>query len=105
MIARSFARIHRVAISNQWLAALDERGVTFRLTALDAREFMRRFLLHVLHPGTHRIRHYGLLDNTVRRANITRVSIYCISCPAPPRSSTTLVALFAMPSSASTAVH
>ncbi|MDW3689296.1 transposase, partial [Cupriavidus sp. CV2] len=73
---------HRVAISNQRLLALDERGVTFRwkdyrakgrtrykTMTLDAGEFMRRFLLHVLPGGFHRIRHYGLLANPVRRAN------------------------------------
>ena len=64
---------HRVAISNQRLLALDERGVTFRwkdyratgktrhkTMTLGADEFMRRFLLHVLPGGFHRIRHYGL---------------------------------------------
>jgi hypothetical protein len=67
---------HRVAISNQRLVALDERGVTFRwkdyratgrtrhkTMTLGADEFMRRFLLHVLPGGFHRIRHYGLLAN------------------------------------------
>ena len=60
---------HRVAISNQRLLALDERGVTFRwkdyratgktrykIMTLDPDEFMRRFLLHVLPGGFHRIR-------------------------------------------------
>nr|WP_115678344.1 IS91 family transposase [Cupriavidus neocaledonicus] len=76
---------HRVAISNQRLLALDERGVTFRwkdyrakgrtrykAMTLDVGEFMRRFLLHVLPAGFHRIRHYGLLANPVRRANLAR---------------------------------
>jgi hypothetical protein len=75
---------HRVAISNSRLVALDERGVTFRwkdyrdkggangrvrhkTMTLDPEEFMRRFLLHVLPGGFHRIRHYGLLANTRRR--------------------------------------
>jgi Putative transposase len=39
---------------------------------LDADEFMRRFLLHVLPSGLHRIRHYGLLSNGSRRANLAR---------------------------------
>ena len=65
---------HRVAISNSRLVALDERGVTFRYKdyrrngqaryrtmTLSADEFIRRFLLHVLPKGFHRIRHYGLL--------------------------------------------
>jgi hypothetical protein len=76
---------HRVAISNQRLLALDQRGVTFRwkdyratgktrykAMTLDAHEFMRRFLLHVLPGGFHRIRHYGLLANTGRREHLAR---------------------------------
>jgi len=77
---------HRVAISNQRLVAFDERGVTFRwkdyratgrtrykTMTLEAGEFMRRFLLHVLPGGFHRIRHYGLLANPVRRPNLAKV--------------------------------
>ncbi|CAL8478955.1 IS91 family transposase [Caballeronia sp. S22] len=77
---------HRVAISNQRLLAFDERGVTFRwkdyrekgrtrykAMTLDTGEFMRRFLLHVLPVGFHRIRHYGLLANPVRRANLRKI--------------------------------
>jgi hypothetical protein len=84
---------HRVAISNQRLLAFDVRGVTFRwkdyrekgrtrykIMTLEAGEFMRRFLLHfLLHllPGRfHRIRHYGLLANPVRRASLVR-SVRC----------------------------
>ena len=74
---------HRVAISNRRLLALDERGVTFRwkdyrahgrtrqkTMTLGTEEFMRRFLLHVLPNGFHRIRHYGLLANAGRREHI-----------------------------------
>jgi len=74
---------HRVAISNSRLLALDERGVTFRWKDYRAKgqtrykpmtlapeEFMRRFLLHVLPGGFHRIRHYGLLANGSRKANL-----------------------------------
>jgi predicted RNA-binding Zn-ribbon protein involved in translation (DUF1610 family) len=77
---------HRVAISNRRLVALDERGVTFRwkdyrakgrtrqkTMTLSPEEFMRRFLLHVLPDGFHRIRHYGLLANVGRRENLARV--------------------------------
>jgi hypothetical protein len=77
---------HRVAISNRRLVAMDERGVTFRwkdyrakgrtrhkTMTLDADEFMRRVLLHVLPAGFHRIRHYGLLANAGRRENLARV--------------------------------
>jgi hypothetical protein len=76
---------HRVAISNSRLISLDERGVTFRwkdyrakgrtrykTMALGPDEFMRRFLLHVLPGGFHRIRHYGLLANGSRKASLTR---------------------------------
>jgi Putative transposase/Transposase zinc-binding domain len=74
---------HRVAISNSRLIALDENGVTFRwkdyrargrtrykAMTLGADEFMRRFLLHVLPRGFHRIRHYGLLANGCRQASL-----------------------------------
>jgi hypothetical protein len=77
---------HRVAISNRRLVALDERGVTFRwkdyrakgrtrykTMTLSAEEFMRRFLLHVLPSGFHRIRHYGLIANAGRTQNLARV--------------------------------
>ena len=72
---------HRVAISNQRLIAYDETGVTFRykdyrregperqrVMTLAPHEFIRRFLLHVLPQGFHRIRHYGLLASSVRKA-------------------------------------
>jgi hypothetical protein len=74
---------HRVAIANRRLIALDERGVTFRYKdyrrngqaryrtmTLTADEFIRRFLLHVLPKGFHRIRHYGLLASAGCKANI-----------------------------------
>ena len=76
---------HRVAIANSRLTALDERGVTFRYKdyrrdgqaryrtmTLSADEFIRRFLLHVLPKGFHRIRHYGLLASAGCKANIAR---------------------------------
>lgn len=74
---------HRVAIANSRLIAHDERGVTFKWKdyrtkgryrqksmTLDTDEFIRRFLLHVLPSGFHRIRHYGLFANTVRADNL-----------------------------------
>src|SRR6202007_971934 len=77
---------HRVAISNSRLIARDETGVTFKwkdyrikgrdrlkTMTLDAPEFIRRFLLHVLPSGFHRVRHYGLFAGTVRAHNIERV--------------------------------
>jgi hypothetical protein len=93
---------HRVAISNQRLLALDERGVTFRwkdyratgktrykamTLALD--EFIRRFLLHVLPSGFHRIRHYGLLANAGRRAHLAlaRELLHAVPAAVEPSSS------------------
>ena len=77
---------HRVAISNRRLLALDERGVTFgwkdyrakgrtryKTMTLGAEEFMRRFLLHVLPGGFHRIRHFGLFANAGRKENLAKV--------------------------------
>ena len=77
---------HRVAISNRRLVALDKHGVTFRwkdyraqgrtrqkTMTLAPEEFMRRFLLHVLPDGFHRIRHYGLLANPRRRESLARI--------------------------------
>jgi len=81
---------HRVAIANSRLLALDERGVTFRWKdyrararapggawiksmTLSADEFIRRFLLHVLPDGFHRIRHYGLFASATRAAHIAQI--------------------------------
>jgi len=73
---------HRIAISNRRLVRFDHRGVTFRVKdyrdgkthwksmTLDANEFMRRFLNHVLPKGFHRIRHYGLFANATRNDNL-----------------------------------
>ena len=86
---------HRVAISNRRLVSLDERGVSFRwkdyrakgrtrqkTMTLSPAEFMRRFLLHVLPNGLHRIRHYGLLANVGRRENLARVrGLLAVSSP------------------------
>jgi hypothetical protein len=76
---------HRVAISNSRLIALDDKKVTFKwkdyrakdgdlhkTMALPISEFIRRFLLHVLPSGFHRIRHYGLLANGGRAKNLAR---------------------------------
>ena len=74
---------HRVAISNSRLISFDRRGVTFRykdyrrsgadrqqVMTISADEFIRRFLLHVLPQGFHRIRHYGLLAGSARKDGI-----------------------------------
>jgi hypothetical protein len=66
---------HRVAISNSRLLMCDERGVTFRWKDYRTKErvFMRRFLIHVLPRGFHRIRHYGLFANHVRVKQVQRL--------------------------------
>ena len=76
---------HRVAISNSRLISLDDKGVTFKwkdyrakgrerqkTMTLASDEFIRRFLIHVLPKSFHRIRHYGLLANGNRAANLAR---------------------------------
>ena len=70
---------HRVAISNSRLIATDDESVTFKVKdyrvegpgryttmTLGAHEFIRRFLIHVLPKGFHRIRHYGFLAGSAR---------------------------------------
>ena len=77
---------HRVAISNRRLVADDDDGVAFRwkdyrldgpnrwqTMTLAPFEFIRRFLIHVLPKGFHRIRHYGLFANANRADNIARL--------------------------------
>jgi hypothetical protein len=74
---------HRVALSNDRLAAFDGSQVTFRwrdsadgdrikVLTLEAFEFIRRFLLHVLPDRFVKIRHYGLLSNRGRRIKLER---------------------------------
>ena len=85
-VLRYLARYtHRVAISNRRLIACDDNGITFKwkdyrrkgseryqVMTLATSEFVRRFLLHVLPTGFHRIRYYGLLASPSRAANIAR---------------------------------
>ena len=88
---------HRVAISNSRLVACDDRGVTFRwkdyrehgrtrykTMTVATDEFMRRFLLHVLPSGFHRIRHYGLLANANRKTHIATAREVLHQPPRPP---------------------
>jgi len=94
---------HRVAISNHRLINADANTVAFRwkdyrikrgdlqkVMRLATPEFIRRFLIHVLPDGFHRIRHYGLLASSTRKANITKIrALLClqgqeqatVSCP------------------------
>jgi hypothetical protein len=77
---------HRVAISNRRLVALNDKGVTFKwknyrldgrerygVMTLDTHEFIRRFLMHVLPQGFHRIRYDGLLTSPTRANNLARI--------------------------------
>ena len=87
---------HRIAISNQRVLDLHEGQVRFRYTdyrhpgasrqktmTLAATEFIRRVLLHVLPPGFHRLRHYGLLANRHRRQTLAQCR-HVLGTPPPP---------------------
>ena len=86
---------HRVAISNHRLVSADADTVAFRwkdyrvkngdrqkIMRLATPEFIRRFLIHVLPDGFHRIRHYGLLASSARKANLTKNrKLLCVQPP------------------------
>jgi hypothetical protein len=87
---------HRVAISNRRLLTFDAAGITFRykdyrrdggqrqhVMTLATDEFIRRFLLHVLPRGFHRIRHYGLLAASACKVSLARARD--LLAVAPPR--------------------
>lgn len=84
---------HRVAIANSRLVDFDNGEVAFqwkdyrhesrqKVMRLQADEFVRRFLLHVLPTGFQRIRHYGLLGNRSREAKLERCR-HLLNAPAP----------------------
>ena len=78
---------HRVAISNHRILAVNGQGVQFRYKdyrssrtcwrtmQLAPPEFIRRFLLHVLPPGFHKIRHFGFLANGRRKTNVAHIGM------------------------------
>lgn len=86
---------HRVAIANSRLIGVTGTDVTFRwkdyrhhgkakVMTLDADEFIRRFLLHTLPDGFHRIRHYGFLANGHRAAKLALCrKLLEVPCPPP----------------------
>ena len=87
---------HRVAISSSRLIAADQRGVTFKYKdyrsegpgryktmTVAAGEFIRRFMLHVLPKGFHRIRHYGLLASSRTKADTIARARKLIELAAP----------------------
>ena len=96
-VLRYLARYtHRVAISNRWLVAADDGGVSFRwkdyridgperwkTMTLSAGEFIRRFLLHVLPKGFHRIRHYGVFANSNRTQALAKARELLAVAPPP----------------------
>ena len=88
---------HRSPSRNSRLIAFDDTGVTFKwkdyrakgserakVMTLAVDEFIRRFLIHVLPSGFHRIRHYGLFANGGRAENIARAR-QLLNVPEPPR--------------------
>ncbi|CAL4868557.1 IS91 family transposase ISMno23 (plasmid) [Asticcacaulis sp. MM231] len=92
---------HRVAIGNSRLIAINDAGITFKwkdyrasgkdqakVMTLSPNEFIRRFLIHVLPSGFHRIRHYGLFANGGRTENIARarklLNVPEPQCPTEP---------------------
>ena len=87
---------HRIAIANSRLLTLDRNGVTFKwkdyrnkgstrhkTMTLAADEFIRRFLIHVLPSGFHRIRHYGWIANTSRVEKLAQARELLQVDPAP----------------------
>jgi hypothetical protein len=96
---------HRVAITNSRLESLDDGRVTFRLKdyteggrtkrlTLDAEEFLRRFVRHVLPRGFVKIRHYGLLANGQRAARLSvcrRLLLVATVAAAVPSADTVLL--------------
>ena len=102
-VLRYLARYtHRIAISNRRLLSADEKAVTFKYKdyriegparyktmTLATDEFIRRFLIHVLPKGFHRIRHYGLLASSGAKADTiarARELIHAAAPAQPPRS-------------------
>ena len=95
MLAYLARYTHRVAISNSRLIAVDNDNVVFtwkdyrvqgrdkyKTMTLAAHEFIRRFLIHVLPKGFHRIRHYGLFANGARAEAIAQIrNLLCVTMP------------------------
>ena len=88
---------HRTAIGNSRLVDVTDAQVAFRyknyrrggrsgVMQLGAHEFLRRFLLHVLPDGFHRIRHYGFLAKGDRGENLARVRVFLHVAPEPRES-------------------
>jgi hypothetical protein len=97
---------HRIAISNNRLLSVDDAHVRFRykdyangnrrkVLNLEADEFIRRFLLHVLPTGFMRIRHYGLIANCAKRASLANArSALGYQSPLPEKQPESIEALW-----------
>jgi len=96
---------HRVAIANSRLVSADETSVTFRwrdyrhgnasrVMSLAPEEFIRRFLIHSLPDGFHRIRHYGFLANGCRKIRLATIRLLL---PPPKAAPGEPAAAFASP--------
>jgi hypothetical protein len=97
-VLRYLARYtHRVAISNRRLITCSDKGVTFKwkdyriegterykVMTLATDEFIRRFLMHVLPAGFHRIRYYGMLTSSKRADNVARAREQLALAPVIP---------------------
>ena len=97
MLAYLSRYTHRVAISNRRLISATATSVSFKwkdyriegpgryqIMTLRTHEFIRRFLMHVLPKGFHRIRHYGLLASANRVANIAKAR-ELLAVPSRPK--------------------
>lgn len=93
---------HRVAISNHRIIAMHDGKIMFhyqdrsdmntrKIMTLDAVEFIRRFLLHVLPDGFMRIRHYGFLANRSKKQDLNRIRVLlnCTSQSSSPADKST----------------
>ncbi|WP_299590342.1 IS91 family transposase [uncultured Tateyamaria sp.] len=93
---------HRIAISNSRLVSANAGTVAFRwkdyrikrgdrmkVMRIDTHEFIRRFLMHVLPDGFHRIRHYGLLASAARKNNIAKIRTVLDAQKPEPEDATT----------------
>jgi hypothetical protein len=123
LVLRYLARYtHRIAITNRRLLACCDGQVTFRwkdyqhgnrqrIMTLEAVEFLRRFLLHVLPRGFKRMRHYGLFANGVRKVKLPLCrqllgqAAWSPPAAAPPMDSTAMAPTPQSPSDGCPACH
>ncbi len=73
----------------RWKDCRIKRGDRMKVMRLDTHEFLRRFLIHVLPGGFHRIRHYGLLASATRKSNLARTRTLLGAQPAMQQDAST----------------